>query len=80
MNDFLCSESVERQKAEKGSRMIGNTSASESYSKTIMSSSSLGSTCYAAFVVASILVLKTVNEIVTEPYMVSKHCHVFTKY
>ncbi|KAK7694275.1 hypothetical protein QCA50_001456 [Cerrena zonata] len=34
-----------------------------------MSSSSLGSTCYAAFVVASILVLKTVNEIVTEPYM-----------
>lgn len=34
--------------------------------------SSLGPTAYLAFCISSVLVLKAVNEAVTEPYMVRK--------
>lgn len=36
--------------------------------------SSLGPICYAAFVALSVTVLKSVNEVVTEPYMVRRCC------
>lgn len=60
-------------RAGQGRQSLGDPRRRYCIFKSIFASlSSLGSTAYLAFCISSVLVLKVVNEVVLEPYMVSR--------